>query len=108
MEKAFRDLMPHTIVVTALSARMSSGYPSPTYAATNTTYYARVVNKQVVVRDAMGQEKIASPVVYVDCTGTITPEYRVKLPDGTYPPILQVSAYPDEHGTHHTVLYFGK
>lgn len=104
-ENEFKDLMTHSIVRRAFTGRNS--YGKPTYSTSGSTYTARVVNKQKLVRTTAGIEQISTVTAYVASTGSFDPEDKVTLPDGTSPSILAINNYPDDSGIHHNVIYFG-
>ncbi len=102
----FAELMPHTVQIAALASFSTDGYGDAVY-GTASTFTARVVGKQTLVRTFEGTEELATTIVYVASTGTINPSDRITLPDGSTPPLLAVSTFPDEDGTHHHKLAFG-
>lgn len=104
----FEDLMPDTIRVQDLSG--FDGYGTATF-GTASTYVARVVRKQRLVRSFEGIEEISTVTAYVASTSTFGPGSQYLLPDGSTfsiaPNLLAVEAFPDEDGIHHTKLMFG-
>lgn len=106
----FEALMPDTIRVASLSGFSTDGYATATYGS-GTTYTARVVRKQRLVRTFDGTEEISTVTAYVASTSTFGPSDRYWLPDGSTfsvsPNLLAVEAFPDEDGIHHTRLMFG-
>jgi hypothetical protein len=105
MEPELLSLLTQTVQHAALSGR--DAYGQPLYAAAS-GYAARIVGTHRRLRDAAGSEKVARHVAYVAMSGTIGPEDRVALPDGSTPPVLQVDQFPDETGAvHHTRVWFG-
>lgn len=101
----FESFMPVTITVAALSGLSTDGYGTATY-GTATTYKARVVGKQHLVRTFAGVEETARTMVWVASTSTFAPSAQFTLPDATTPELLAVTAYPDGDGTHHMKLSF--
>ncbi|MBW2084438.1 MAG: hypothetical protein JRI54_00180 [Deltaproteobacteria bacterium] len=104
MEVDFKDFFPHTIVIEPFLGR--NDYGEPIYGDA-TSYNARVVGKQKLVRTPSGEEKVSSSQVYIYEISNVSPEDRVTLPDGSSPPILAVAKFPDENGDHHEVVFFG-
>jgi hypothetical protein len=98
----FDDMLPQTVVVTTRSGH--SAYGTATYAASGSTYRARVVAKPSFIRGLQGENVAVKSVVWIASTGTIDPSDRITLPDGTTPPVLGVESYPDEDGA----SYFSK
>jgi hypothetical protein len=105
LEPALLAMMTQTVQHAALSGR--DAYGAPLYAAAS-GYAARVVGTHRRLRDAAGSETVARHVAYVAMSGTIGPEDRLTLPDGSTPPVLQVDQFTDETGgVHHTRILFG-
>lgn len=104
-ETEFTDLMPHSIVRKAFTGRNS--YGKPAYSTSGSTYTARVVNKQKLVRNASGIEQVSTVTAYVASTSAFDPEDKITLPDGTSPNIITINITPDDGGTHHSTIYFG-
>ena len=104
-ERQFRTMMPHTVTVRTLASKSADG--SPTYSTAASTYTARVVTAQRQIRDGSGNVKMAAFDVWIASTGSLSPQSRFTLPDGSSPPVLSLSSYPDEDGTHHTKVVFG-
>lgn len=97
---AWESLLPHTVTVKTLSSFSTDGYGTPTW-STGTSYSARVVNRQELVRTLEGIEEMATTIVYIASTGTLNPSDQFTLPDGSTPNVLAVESFPDEDGTHH-------
>ena len=102
---AFEKLMPATVQVASLAGLSTDGYGTPTYGSAS-TYKARVVGKQHLVRTFAGVEETARTMVWVASTSTFAPSARFTLPDGTTPELLAVTAVPDSDGIHHVKLSF--
>ncbi len=100
-------LMPSTIKVSTRTTH--SNYGEPSFAATTSSYRARVVEKPGYVRSAEGEEIAYHTVAWVRSTGavSITASDRVTLPDGSRPPVVGVERYPDEDLEHHVKILFG-
>lgn len=105
MAVSFLDMMPDTIVVSTLTGLSTDGYGTATY-TTGTSYPARIVRKQQLVRSFAGVEEIATSVAWVASTSTFPPSGRFTLPDASTPELLAAESYPDEDGSHHQKLMF--
>ena len=107
----FLELMPDTVKVSTRTTHNLYGEPS--FAATTSSYRARIVASLGYVRNAEGEEVGYDTVAWVRSTGTasITASDRITLPTGaapsTRPPVVGVERYPDEDGIHHTKVMFG-
>lgn len=104
-EDDFLDLMPHSVVVNAYAS--INGYGSPTYSTVGSTYTARVTYKQKMVRSFDGTEKVSMANAVLNCTGTINPDDKITLPDGTVRPIVNINTISDTGGQHHVSVFFG-
>lgn len=106
-ESDFLELMNDTVVVSHRSAH--SNYGVQTFSTLSSTYRARVVEAVGEHRDALGQNVKVTAIAWIASTGdnTIRDDDKVTLPNGTSPPILRISAYPDEVGLHHYKVLFG-
>lgn len=100
-------LMPSTVKISTRSGH--NNYGEPTFAATTTSYRARIVEKREFVRTATGETLEQTHVLWIRSTGatSITTDDRITLPDGTTPQILSVELYPDTDGEHHRKLTLG-
>lgn len=107
-EAAFRDLMPHDIVVKRFTRNTTAGssagtYGSPSYATVASTYQGRMVVKNVKLNRPDGSEFSGSHVAWLATTADITRRDKVTFQATTYE-ILQVGIFPDQDGVHHTRL----
>ncbi len=108
-EEEFREFMPQTVTIAAVSA--TDAFGDRTYAAA-ITYDARVLEEQKIVTDFRGREVTSVHVVWVAPHLTsglpnLTPEAQITLPDGSTPPMLSYSVVPDEDGDHHAKIWLG-
>ncbi len=108
-ERAYLDLMPDTVVITR---RVASGTPTfdgvPTWDSVGSTYAARVTPRRRSQVDFVDGTVIQlTHVCWVASTGTISPQDRITLPDGSTPRIVGVTAPADQDGTHHHKLELG-
>ena len=98
-ETDFNELLVQTLKVRTLSSVSAGG--APTFSGTTSSYSCRAKKVTKFVRDAQGGARMATDEVWVASTGTFVPTSRYELPDGTTPPLLYVTSYPDEDGSHH-------
>lgn len=103
---AFEEFLTDTLVVKGLSSFSTDGYMTPTF-GTGTTYKARFVIKQQLVRTLQGTEDLANSVAWVNSTSTFSPQDQYTVNGSTVGPLMAVEQYPDEDGKHHVKLMFG-
>lgn len=104
----FEALMVDTVSVGVFASWSTDGYSQPVY-ATATTYQARVVREQKLVRTFEGTEELSTITAWLNTTSTFGPLAEYKLPTSTGAGIvnlMSVDAYPDEDGVHHVKLRF--
>jgi len=105
----FLELMADTIRVSTMTG--FDGYGDVAYSTTPSTYQARITNIPKMVRNFMGEEVVASNVVWVASTGIIPATAQVSwtMSDGStqMPLLISIERPADEDGTHHNKLYFG-
>lgn len=99
-EATFLDLMPHRVAITTFSGLSTDGYGRPSYAATATSYDARVVEKRERLFGADGQQLVTSHVAWVATTGNHTDRDQFTFAGSTYR-IVSLARMPDEDGMHH-------
>ena len=99
------ELMPDTITVKALSGLSTDGRGVATY-TTGTSYRARKVLKQQLVRTFEGTEEISNTTIWVASTSTFAASSEFVLPDGSAPPLLAVETFSDEDGITHSKVMF--
>lgn len=109
IEDEFLELMTETATVTKRLTGPGSRnlYGVTTFATLSSPFRGRYVRKNRMVRTVSGDEVVSRSHFYFHGTPGLEPEDKVTLPDGTSPPILSVESYPDDHGSHHEVAYFG-
>lgn len=107
------DLMRDTITLSSGGAPDSFG--DITFGAA-TTYKARVVGEQKLIRGFTGLEVASRQTVYIGAAVVVQPEFQITLStslvnstddSAIHPPIIGAARYPDEVGGHHSVLYLG-
>lgn len=101
----FTDLMSTSVGVKARASY--NNYGEASYSTSTTTVECRWVESPVQIRDANGNTVEARGMLWLASTGTITPEHRITLPDGTSPPILRVDRLFDENGVSHHKCWVG-
>lgn len=77
-----------------------------TYGA-GTAYPCQVSGSKKQFRTAAGQNMVGVRQVIFDRVVTVTPEYKITLPDGSTPPIAETEIVPGEDGEEFTVVYTG-
>ena len=111
---AFFHLMPDSVGY-AVMCSTGDVYGDVSY-ATATTYRARVVGQQKLVRGFGGEEVMSQHAVYLGATIVAQPTDQVTLSTGIvastqesaiHPPIVGAKRLPDQAGVHHSVLYLG-
>jgi len=101
----FLDMMPATIVHRPLTSR--DEYNVPTY-GDPTSYPARIVHKDTIIRGSDGSELVSRLQCWVGGIPSMGPEDSITLPNGTAPPIFNVEKFTDEGGDHHIKIFFGQ
>jgi len=101
----FEALMPDTVTVSTLSGLSTDGYGTATFGSA-TTYKARVVREQTLVRTLQGTEEMADTTVYIASTSTFAASALITLPGSLTPPLLALEAFPDKDGIHHLKARF--
>ena len=91
----------------AWSGMSTDGYANPTYSTDVTTYDARIVSEQRLVRSFDGTEELATTTVWVLSTSTFSALDQFTLPGSQTPSLLSVETYMDEDGVTHSKLGFG-
>lgn len=102
----FDAMLADTAVVSEVASVSTDGYGNPVYGSAS-TYKARHVRKQQMVRTFAGTEELSHSVVYVASTSTFRPSAQVAVNGTTMGPIMAAEAYPDRDGVHHVKLMFG-
>lgn len=100
----FDDMLSQTITYKPFSSRTAGG--TNTFGSAS-TYQARVVNVNKQSRDLQGNVVQAAYEVWVASTSVLSARGQFTLPDGTSPPVLNLSVYPDENGNYHNKIFFG-
>ncbi len=101
------DLFPQTVTHAAWTGMSTDGYAIPTYSGSPSTFQARVVTEQRLVRTFDGIEELAVTTVWLASTSTFSALDQFTLPDATTPELLALETFRDENGVTHTKLAFG-
>lgn len=103
----FLPMMRETITLTAQSSL--DRYGKQSFAASGTSYRARLIWEERILRDKEGREIVESgrAIIY-GVASSATPQWRITLPDGSTPKITMVDTIQDEFGDHHSVIGFGQ
>jgi len=105
-----KTLMNDTVVVYAASTSGTATLSGAraTWAATGSTYAARVLIQPEFRRLNDGQHVEVRSVAWVNSTRALTPADKIELPDGTAPAVLQILNYDTSTGFHHSKVEFGR
>ena len=108
IERDFAEMMEE-VAIFANQASIDK-YGKQTFSASPTSYSARVMNSQRIVRDKDGREIVEAgkAIIYGVLPNTVTPLSKIVLPNGSTPPIIHVDTIQDENGDHHTSVTFGQ
>ncbi len=96
-----------TVSHAAWTGMSTDGYAVPTYSTAGSTFPARWVTEQRLVRTFDGTEELATSTVWVASTSTFSALDQWTLPNGETPELLSLETFRDENGVTHTVLGFG-
>ena len=99
-------LMSTGITRAAWSGMSTDGYATATYSTAGTTFPARIVTEQRLVRTFDGTEELATTTVWVASTSTFSALDRFTV-HGETPGLLSVETFRDENGVTHSKLGFG-
>lgn len=94
-----RLLMPDTITVELIET--TDAYSRPVY-GDPATYQCRIEQKNQLVRDQDGRERVSSVQLYLATQTRIPLNSRITLADGSTPSIMAVEAVQDEDGSYFT------
>jgi hypothetical protein len=101
------ELMPDTVTIKTLSGLSTDGRGVATY-TTGTSYRARKVYEQKLVRTFEGTEEVSNTTLWIASTSTVSPASEFELPNGTAPGnLLAIETYSDENGVTHSKAMFG-
>lgn len=103
MDQAFLDMMPFSVTLEPVAS--IDRYGKKTYGAAIAAP-GRVSYGQVMTTSSGGQNVVARGKVTLGGVFGVTAEYRLTLPDGSQPPILNVERIADESEWHHEVIFF--
>ena len=100
------DLMPSSVSVAEWTGLSTDGYAVPAYSTSPTTYSARIVTQQRLVRSFEGTEELATTTVWVASTSTFDARDQWTV-NGDTPVLLAIETFRDESGITHSKLAFG-
>ena len=103
---AFEELMPDGVSIKSLTSVSTDGYATPVYGSAS-TYKARVVQKQTLVRTFAGTEELSQTTVWIASTSTLAPSIELTVNGSTLGPLMALEAIPDEDGIHHLKAFLG-
>lgn len=81
-------------------------YGEPSHSASVSTYKARIVKKNKMVRNSQGHEVLATAQAWIQGNPIIGLNDKITLSDGSVPIIVSTDRFQDETGYSHTVVYF--
>lgn len=86
----------------------TDGYGTEVF-GTGSTFKARHVRKQTLVRTFVGTEELAQSTVWIASTSTFAPDARIVLTGstGVLGPLMALQSFPDEDGINHLKAFFG-
>ena len=107
ISKEFLPMMREVITLRAQTALDKYGKQS--FATGATSYNARIMCEERILRDKDGREIVESgrAIIY-GVAASVTPQWQITLPDGSTPKITMVDTIQDEDGDHHSVIGFGQ
>jgi hypothetical protein len=107
LEKDFRSMMNQVVTFNAASA--VDKYGKQSFATASSTYYSRIIWSERILRDKDGREIVeAGRAILYGVAASVTPLFKITLPDGSTPKITSVETIQDEDGNHHSVVGFGQ
>jgi len=103
----FLPLMLETVTLKGQSSL--DRYGKQTFAASGTSYRARLVWEERILRDQQGREIVETGrAILYGAAASATTQWQITLPDGSTPKITSVDTIQDEDGDHHSVIGFGQ
>ena len=103
---SFEALMADGVSIQDVISVSTDGYATEVY-GTGSTFKARVVRKQSLVRTFAGTEELAHTTVWIASTSTFAPSVQITVNGTTRGPLMALEAFPDSDGVHHTKAFFG-
>lgn len=105
----FESLMPDGVRIKEFSSFSTDGYQVPTV-TTGSTYKARAVRKQTMVRTFQGTEELSSLTIWIASTSTFDNpsllQFFLNSSTSQIGPLMALESVPDEDGIHHLVAHF--
>jgi len=102
----FADCLNQTVTIAPFTSQNS--YGDPTY-GTAVTYQCRIELKNRMIRDLMGQERVARGRLYIQTQTIPSAKDQIALPSDyspTNPEILSIYPVQSESGTDHIQIDF--
>jgi hypothetical protein len=103
-QQAIADLMRDTIHHTPAAGYTGSGMPI-FVEGSEVAHRARVARKQRTVVSKSGSIAVSQSQVWIAGLVVLDFSDRIRLPDGSTPPILAFEHLPDDEGTAYTKVY---
>ena len=101
--------MPDGVRIQEFSSFSTDGSGTPVL-TTGSTYKARAVRSQTLVRTLEGTEELSSLTVYIASTSTFSNpsqlQFTLNNATSQIGPLMALDAIPDEDGVHHLVARF--
>ena len=106
MEAELKALCNQTVSLYAYQS--SDRHNDYTWSTKPTTFFARIEQEHILIRNELGQEMLSTCQIY--CDNDVVIDIRDKITadffDINYPEILKIEKNPDEYGDlHHIVIY---
>ena len=104
------EFLPMMLETVTLKGQASvDRYGKQTFATSGTSYRARLIYNERILRDKQGREIVeAGRAILYGVAASATPQWQITLPDGSTPKITSVDTVQDEDGNHHSVIGFGQ
>lgn len=107
ISREFLPMMREQVVLNAQSA--IDKYGKQSFATGGASFQARLIFEERILRDKDGREIVeAGRAILFGAASSVTPQWRITLPDGSQPKITSVDTIQDEGGDHHSVIGFGQ
>ncbi len=104
---AFDAFLNDTILVNTLASVSTDGYGTDVFSTSASTFKARVIRKQQLVRTFAGTEELAHTVAWIASTSTFAPSVQLTVNGSTLGPLMALESFPDEDGIHHLKAAWG-
>ncbi len=105
-DSAFEELLADGVSAKSVVSVSTDGYGTEVF-STGSTFKARHLRKQTLVRTFAGTEELARSTVWIASTSTFSPDTQFTVNGSTLGPLMAMEAVPDEDGVHHVKAMFG-